>query len=91
MGTASLCIGGLNCLNFYEHNHPKYFHVCHQLLSAISGAVSPRLQHSLTWNRTVNPNGGPGKNLEMDLQMEFFNKEYKDTCINLQLPILLLL
>lgn len=32
-------------LNFYEHNHPKYLHVCHQLLSAISGAVSPRLQH----------------------------------------------
>lgn len=68
-------------LNFYEHNHPKYFHVCHQLLSAISGAVSPRLQHSLTLNRTVNPNGGPGKNLEMDLQKEFFNKEYKGTCI----------
>lgn len=66
-------------LNFYEHNHPKNFHVCHQLLSAISGAVSPRLQHSLTWNRTVNPNGGPGKNLEMDLQMEFFNKEYKES------------
>lgn len=64
-------------LNFFEHNHPKYFHVCHQLLSAINGAVSPRLQHSLKWNRTVNPNGGPGKNLEMDLQMEFFNKEYK--------------
>lgn len=64
-------------LNFYEYNHPKYFHVCHQLLSAVNGAASPRLRHSLIWNRTVNPNGGPGKNLEKDLQIEFFNKEYK--------------
>lgn len=52
---------------------------CHQLLSAISGAVSPRLQHLPMWNRTVNPNGGPGQNLEMDLHMEFFNKEYKES------------
>ncbi|KAH3872152.1 hypothetical protein DPMN_035366 [Dreissena polymorpha] len=66
-------------LGFYENHHPKYFLVCHQLLSAINGAVSPRLQQTLIWNRTVNPNGGLGKNMEMDLQMEHYNKQYKES------------
>ena len=35
------------------------------------------MAEQVTWNRTVNPSGGKGKNLEMDLQMEYFNKEFK--------------
>ncbi|KAL3867568.1 hypothetical protein ACJMK2_040455 [Sinanodonta woodiana] len=66
-------------LQFFEKHHTKYFIVGHRLLSAVSGAVSPRLQMSLIWNRTVNPHGGHGRNIEMDLQMEFYNKEYKES------------
>ncbi|XP_062611695.1 uncharacterized protein LOC134273511 isoform X2 [Saccostrea cucullata] len=64
-------------LQFFTKHHPKYFLLCTRLLLAINGAVSPRLQKTLVWNRTVNVNGGRGKNIEMDLQMEYFNKEYK--------------
>jgi len=64
-------------LHFYDKHHPKYFLIGQRLLGAINGTVSKRLQHTLKWNRTVNPNGGKGKNIAMDLQMEFFNKEYK--------------
>lgn len=62
---------------FFSRHHPKYFLLCTRLLLAVNGAVSPRLQRTLIWNRTVNKNGGQGKNIEMDLQMEYFNKEYK--------------
>jgi hypothetical protein len=64
-------------LQYIQKHHPKYFLIGHRLLSALHGALSKRLQHVLRWNRTVNPNGGRGKNIAMDLQMEFFNKEYK--------------
>lgn len=68
-------------LNFYEYNYFKYFYICYKLLLVISGVVSLRFQYLFMWNRIVNLNGGFGKNLEMDLQMEFFNKEYKGICI----------
>ncbi|XP_041357458.1 uncharacterized protein LOC121374422 [Gigantopelta aegis] len=66
-------------LQFQERHHPKYFIVCHRLLTAVKCGVYPRLQATLTWNRTVNPRGGPGNSIAMDLQMEFFNKEYKES------------
>ncbi|XP_069114331.1 LOW QUALITY PROTEIN: uncharacterized protein [Argopecten irradians] len=66
-------------LQFYEKHHPKYFLICYRLLLAINGGVSKRLQHQLIWNRTVNPHGGKAKNIAMDLQMEYFNKEYKES------------
>ncbi|XP_014678940.1 PREDICTED: uncharacterized protein LOC106818780 [Priapulus caudatus] len=66
-------------LEFFNNHHPKYFLFGHKLLSAVHGAVSERLQHTLTWNRTVNVNGGKGKNIAMDLHMEFLNKEYKES------------
>lgn len=68
-------------LQFYEKHHPKYLLIGQRLLAAVNGAVSERLKHTLIWNRTVNPNGGSGKNIAMDLQMEFFNKEYKGIVI----------
>lgn len=64
-------------LQFFSKHHPKYFLMSTRLLLAVNGSVSPRLQKCLVWNRTVNVNGGIGHNIEMDLQMEYFNKEYK--------------
>ncbi|XP_056001447.1 uncharacterized protein LOC130048570 [Ostrea edulis] len=66
-------------LQFFSRHHPKYFLLCTRLLLAVNGAVSPRLQKTLIWNRTISSNGGLGKNIEMDLQMEYFNKEYKES------------
>lgn len=67
----------VDLFEFYEYHHPKYFVCAHQILTDTHGGLSPRLAHQLTWNRTVNVKGGSGNNLEMDLQMEFFNKEFK--------------
>lgn len=64
-------------LDFYDKHHPKYFLVGQRLLGAVNGATSARLQHTLKWNRTVNPNGGHGNNIAMDIKTEFYNKEFK--------------
>ncbi|KAK6178242.1 hypothetical protein SNE40_013050 [Patella caerulea] len=69
----------MDLLQFFEKHHPKYFLIGFRLLASINGAVSTRLQHTLKWNRCVNVNGRAGNNIAMDLQMEYYNKEYKGT------------
>ena len=64
-------------LQFFDKHHPKYFLQGQRLLSAVNGAVSPRLRHTLIWNRTVSTRGGQGTNIAMDLHMEHLNNEYK--------------
>ncbi|XP_014672567.1 PREDICTED: uncharacterized protein LOC106813035 [Priapulus caudatus] len=66
-------------VHFFEGHHTKYFVFGHRLLTSTGGGASERIAHQLTWNRTVNPSGLPGRNLEMDLQMEFYNKAYKES------------
>lgn len=39
---------------------------------------SPRMQHQLLWNRTVNTQGRPGKNIPCDLHMEHINRTCKN-------------
>lgn len=65
-------------LDFYEKNHPKYLIYAHRLLTNIAGGTSERLRHQLVWNRTVNIQGGRGKNIPKDLYNEYLNKEYKE-------------
>ncbi|XP_014673981.1 PREDICTED: uncharacterized protein LOC106814196 [Priapulus caudatus] len=64
-------------IEFYECNHTKYFICGHRLLMDTHGALPPRMAHELKWNRTVNVQGGSNNNIEMDLMMEFYNKEFK--------------
>ena len=78
-GDAMIAHWKFNLVEFYLRNHHKYFIYAHRLLSAILGAASPQLAHVLKWNRTINPNGGTGNNLEMDLKMEFYNRAYKES------------
>lgn len=77
-GDRMLCHWRFDMLDFMRWHHPKYFVVGHRLLCYTSGGASPRIAHQLRWNRTVNVRGGLGNNIEMDLQMEFFNKKYKE-------------
>ena len=77
-GDRMLCHWRFDMLDFIRWHHPKYFVVGHRLLCYTSGGASDRISHQLKWNRTVNVRGGMGNNIEMDLQMEFFNKEYKE-------------
>ena len=47
------------------------------VLTGLAGWLPSRLRKDLTWNRTVNLTGGPGRNLAMDLVNEFLNNEFK--------------
>ncbi|XP_072182209.1 uncharacterized protein [Diadema setosum] len=64
-------------LRFYANQHLKYLTEGHHLLMDVNGALSPRLAYQLTWNRTVNIQGGSGRNVSMDLEMETLNKDFK--------------
>ncbi|KAL5021510.1 hypothetical protein ScPMuIL_000665 [Solemya velum] len=54
----------------------------HRLSTDVNGGASTRIAMQLMWNRTVNTKGCQGKNIEMDLQMEFFNRDYKEAIKN---------
>ncbi|VDI71771.1 Hypothetical predicted protein [Mytilus galloprovincialis] len=66
-------------VEFFKMGHTKYFLCGLRLLMDTHGALSLRIAKQLTWNRTVNVHGGVNRNIEMDLQMEFFNKELKES------------
>jgi deoxyhypusine synthase len=48
------------------------------LLLNMSGGPSERLAPQLVWNRTVNINGGRGRNVSKDFYNEVINKKYKE-------------
>jgi len=53
------------------------------LLCQVYGMLSPRNAHQLIWNRFINNKPGPGGNIPLDLQLEFFNKTVKQALKNL--------
>ena len=78
-GEAMLRHWRFDAVKFFVRSHHKYLTFCLRLLSNVNRAASPQLAHTLTWNRTVNVVGGPDRNLEMDLFMEFINRAYKES------------
>ncbi|CAC5363772.1 ING4 [Mytilus coruscus] len=58
---------------------PNIFLCAHLLITDVSRGVSERLGHQLVWNRTVNFKADNNTNIEMDLQMEFFNRKFKES------------
>ncbi|KAK3105421.1 hypothetical protein FSP39_024916 [Pinctada imbricata] len=64
---------------FHNRNHSKYVILAHRLIAGVSGWLPRRLAEDLTWNRTVNLAGGPGRNIEMDLAVELLNNEFKQS------------
>ena len=48
------------------------------ICSQLNATLAPRLSHELVWNRTCNPRGGPGNNVELDLNLEHLNRIFKD-------------
>ena len=46
----------------------------------VAGWFTPRLIHEVTHNRTINLNGGKGRNIPMDRVCEFYNAELKLQC-----------
>ena len=61
-----------------ESSRSKYAIEAFHLLAQINALLSPRMAHELTWNRTVNVNGGVGNNIPLDLHLEHLNRVFKD-------------
>ena len=53
------------------------------LMCQVNGLLSPQAAHRLIWNRSVKNRSGPGGNVRLDLQLEFFNKILKAAVKNL--------
>lgn len=68
------------CLYCKVSNCPKYAIALLELQCQVNCLLSPRLAHSLTWNRFVNHKGQIDTNHPMDLDIEHDNKYFKDDC-----------
>ena len=66
-------------VHFINNGHPKYVIYATRLLITQLGGVSPQLAYQMRWNRTVKVTEGLEKNIEMDLNNEFGNGEYKES------------
>ena len=56
----------------------KYAHKAVHLIGALQASASPRISQELLWCRTVNPRGGAGNNIPVDLFLEHLNRTLKD-------------
>ncbi len=68
------------CLYFKISSCPKYAFAMLQLQAQVNCLLSPRLAHSLIWNRFVNHRGKVDTNHPMDLEIEHDNKSFKTDC-----------
>ena len=64
-------------LHFKIERRINYSIEAFTLLSQYQFLLSPRMAMQLTWNRTINIHGHPGKNVSCDLHLEHLNKEAK--------------
>lgn len=49
----------------------------------VYGLLSPKNAHLLIWNRFIKNKAGPGGNIPLDVQLEFYNKSVKQAMKNL--------
>ena len=68
----------LFCLYFKTSKCPKYAYAMLHYQAQVNCLLSPRLAHSLVWNRFVNTKGLSDTNYPMDLYVEHDNETFKD-------------
>ena len=66
-------------LHFKVDGRVKYAAEAVNLLAQVNGLLPPGMAHQLIWNWTCNLRGGARHNIPLDLQMEHFNRVFKDT------------
>ncbi|XP_041456408.1 uncharacterized protein LOC121408819 [Lytechinus variegatus] len=52
----------------YKKGHDGFFLAAHRLLAGISGCMEPRVRQEVIHNRTMNFEGGAGKNVSLDIK-----------------------
>jgi hypothetical protein len=70
-------------LYFRSANRYKYALEVVYLIADVKALLSPYLAHQIMWSRVVNPRGGAGNNIPVDLHMEHLNRHVKDFIIGL--------
>jgi len=65
-------------LHFKADGRTKYAVEAFNLLAQVKATLTPQMAHRLVWNRTCNPKGGEGKNVQLDLHNEHLNRVFKD-------------
>ena len=70
-------------LYFRSTNHYKYALEVVHLIADVKALLPPRLAQQVLWSRVVNPRGGAGNNIPVDLHMEHLNRLVKDFMIGL--------
>ena len=79
----------IRCWKFFllhfkeDKSTTKYALEALYLLLQVYSLLPPAEAHSLVWNRTVNNEGGPGKNVAIDLDLEHDNNDLKQLIKNL--------
>ena len=67
-------------LLLFKSNHRTNYSIeAFILLCQYHFMLSPRLAMQLTWSRTVNTHGLPGRNIPCDLHMEYLNRAAKES------------
>lgn len=64
-------------LIFKTYNHSQYAYSTFLLTVQLNATQSPRVVHSLTWNRFWNRRGGRGNNVPLDIHLEHLNNFLK--------------
>lgn len=64
-------------LFFKAYGHSQYAYSTLLLTLQLNITLSPRMAHSLKWNRFWNGRGGSGKNIPLDLHLEHMNNYLK--------------
>ena len=70
-------------LRVEEQTNGKYSLEALYLMCQINALLSPQAAHRLIWNWSVKNKAGPGGNIPLDLQLEFYNKMMKSAVKNL--------
>ena len=77
-GTRTMRMWKFLFLHFKQNGNTKYAVEAFRLLAKVNITATPRQRHELIWNRYVSTRNGRGHNRPVDLQMEFFNRVFKE-------------
>ena len=65
-------------LHFRDEHRTKYALEAFTLVAQVEALFPPKQAYELLWNRTCNTQGGPGRNIPLDLYNEHLNRVFKD-------------
>ncbi|XP_011680810.2 uncharacterized protein LOC105446108 [Strongylocentrotus purpuratus] len=62
----------------FKRRHPHYIKAAHRMLAGVAGCLAERIRNEIVHNRTININGGAGRNVALDFFIEQLNHHFKE-------------